>query len=198
MPNLQSLASTGLQFNRAYAQPICSPTRATILTGRHPFRHGVGDPNTNNTLPASELTLPEIFTQESSSYALASFGKWHLGSGATGPQVTGGWDYFKGILQGGVTDYFNWTKTEVINGTALSTTSTNYTTTDQIDDAVSWINSNASDSPWFCWLALNAPHTPFHEPPAALAPQGGYTNPSDSSNTGLYCRMLEAMPQPCG
>ena len=198
MPNLQSLASTGLQFNRAYAQPICSPTRATILTGRHPFRHGVGDPNSNNTLSASELTLPEIFIQESSSYALASFGKWHLGSGLTGPQVTGGWDYFKGILQGGVTDYFNWTKTEVINGTTLTTTSTNYTTTEQIDDTVSWINSNAPGSPWFCWLALNAPHTPFHEPPADLAPQGGYTNPSDISNTGLYCRMLEAMDTEIG
>ena len=197
MTTLQSLASTGLKFNRAYAQPICSPTRATILTGRQPFRHGVGDPVTNNVLPSSELTLPEIFTQESSSYALASFGKWHLGSGATGPKVTGGWDYFKGILQGGVTNYFNWTKTEVINGTAQSTTSTNYTTTDQIDDAVSWIDNQ--NGPWFCWLALNAPHTPFHEPPANLAPTaGGYTNPSDTSNTGLYCRTLEAMDTEIG
>ncbi|MCH2036631.1 MAG: sulfatase-like hydrolase/transferase [Puniceicoccaceae bacterium] len=202
MPNLQSLASTGLQFNRAYAQPICSPTRATILTGRHPFRHGVGDPNTNNILSASELTIPEIFTQEGSSYALATFGKWHLGGGSTGPYTRGGWNYFKGILQGGVPNtgsYLDWTKTEVINGVASTTSNYSiYTTTDQIDDAVAWINSNALGSPWFCWLALNAPHTPFHEPPANLAPPGGYTNPSDSSNTSLYCRMLEAMDTEIG
>lgn len=191
MPTLQSLADSGLRFDRAYAQPICSPTRATILTGRHPFRHGVGDPSTNNVLPDAELTLPEIFTQESSSYALGTFGKWHLGSGQTGPYTTGGWNYFKGILQGGVSDYFNWTKTEVINGVSSNTDNyTNYTTTDQVDDAVSWINNQSG--PWLCWLALNAPHTPFHEPPAGLAPVGGYTDPSDTSDTALYRRMLEA------
>ena len=197
MPTLQSLADSGLRFNRAYAQPICSPTRATILTGRHPFRHGVGDPVTNNVLPDSELTLPEIFTQTASPYALATFGKWHLSGGSTGPFTTGGWDYFKGILQGGVSDYSNWTKTEVINGTVTSTSNyTTYTTTDQINDAVAWIQSQTD--PWFCWLALNAPHTPFHEPPADLAPPGGYTNPSDSSNTAMYRRMLEAMDTEIG
>lgn len=198
MPTLQSLAESGLQFNRAYAQPICSPTRATILTGRHPFRHGVGDPVTNNVLPDAELTLPEIFTQESSAYALATFGKWHLGGGNTGPYSTGDWNYFKGILQGGVGDYFDWIKTEVIDGvTTTNANTTNYTTTDQVDDAVAWINNQSGD-PWFCWLALNAPHTPFHEPPANLAPSAGYTNPSDTSNTGLYRRMLEAMDTEIG
>ena len=191
MPTLQSLADSGLRFDRAYAQPICSPTRATILTGRHPFRHGVGDPSTNDILPSSELTLPEIFTQESSAYALGTFGKWHLSGGQTGPYTTGGWNYFKGMLQGGVSDYFNWTKTEVINGVASNTSNyTNYTTTDQIDDAISWINNQSGA--WFCWLALNAPHTPFHEPPSELAPAGGYTEPSDTSDTALYRRMLEA------
>jgi len=200
MPTLQSLANSGLSFNRAYAQPICSPTRATIITGRHPFRHGVGDPSTNNVLPASELTLPEIFTQEASSYALASFGKWHLGGGLIGPYTTGGWNYFKGILQGGVPDtgsYSDWTKTEVIDGVASTTANySTYTTTDQVNDAISWIN-NQSD-PWFCWLALNAPHTPFHQPPAELAPAGGYTNLNDVSNTGLYRSMLEAMDSEIG
>jgi arylsulfatase A-like enzyme len=200
MPTLQSLADSGLRFDRAYAQPICSPTRATIITGRHPFRHSVGDPATNNELPDSELTLPEIFTQTSSSYALGTFGKWHLGGGQTGPYTTGGWNYFKGILQGGVPatgSYYDWTKTVVINGVASTTDNyANYTTTDQVDDAVSWI-SDQSD-PWFCWLALNAPHTPFHEPPAELAPPGGYTNPSDVSNSGLYRRMLEAMDTEIG
>lgn len=198
MPTLQSLAGSGLQFNRAYAQPICSPTRATILTGRHPFRHGVGDPTTNNVLPDAELTLPEIFTQESSTYALATFGKWHLGGGNTGPSTTGGWDYFKGILTGGVSDYFDWTKAEVIDGVLTSNiNNTNYTTTEQVNDAIDWINNQGGD-PWFCWLALNAPHTPFHEPPLNLAPPAGYTNPGDISNTGLYRRVLESMDTEIG
>lgn len=200
MPTLQSLAASGLRFTQAYAQPVCSPTRATIITGRHPFRHGVGNPTANSTLPESELTLPEIFKAQSSPYGLASFGKWHLGGGNTGPSTIGGWDYFKGILNGGVQDYSSWQKTEVIGGVATVTNNfTTYTTTDQVNEAVSWISTqNTASKPWLCWLALNAPHTPFHEPPAGLAPAGGYTNPSDVSNTGLYRRMLEAMDTEIG
>jgi len=198
MPELQGLAASGLRFTNAYAQPVCSPTRATILTGRHPFRHGVGNPQSYGTLPASELTLPEIFTAQGSPYRLASFGKWHLGSGQTGPSTTGGWPYFKGTLQGGLPDYLAWTKTSVINGTTAQTDGySTYATTDQVNDAVEWIGAQGTD-PWFCWLALNAPHTPFHEPPASLAPPGGYTAPGDTSNTALYRRMLESMDTEIG
>ena len=198
MPTLQSLAAAGLRFTNAYAEPICSPTRAAMMTGRHPFRNSVGNPQANNTLPASELTLPEIFTAQSSPYALGSFGKWHLGSGQTGPFTTGGWNYFKGILQGAVPDYSNWNKVEVINGVATTTNGvTTYTTTDQVNDAVSWIGTQGSN-PWFCWMAFNAPHDPFHEPPAELAPPGGYTDPGDTSNTGRYRRMLEALDTEIG
>ncbi len=191
MPTLQSLASSGLRFTRAYAQPVCSPTRATIMTGRHPFRHSVGNQSTHSTLPTVELTLPEIFTAQGSSYALASFGKWHLGNGNTGPSTAGGWNHFKGFLIGAVADYNLWTKVEVLNGAA--TTSNNYTTystTDQVNDAVSWIAARGT-TPWFCWLALNAPHAPFHEPPPGLAPAGGYS--AGGGNAGMYRRMLEAM-----
>lgn len=196
MPALQSLAAAGLRFTNAYAEPICSPTRAAMMTGRHPFRNSVGNPQANNTLPASELTLPEIFTAQSSSYALSSFGKWHLGSGQTGPSTTGGWNYFKGILQGAVPDYSNWNKVEVINGVATTTNGvTTYATTDQVNDAVSWIGTQGSN-PWFCWMAFNAPHDPFHEPPAELAPPGGYT--AGGGNSGMYRRMLEALDTEIG
>ena len=160
MPNLETLAARGLRFTNAYAQPVCSPTRATILTGRYAFRHTVGWP-TGATLPAIELTLPEIFTAESSSYDLATFGKWHLGGGSTGPLDLGGWTEFAGILGGGVSNYTDWSKT--VNGVTTNNVTT-YTTTDQVDDAVSFISGQTTD-PWFVWIGFNAPHTPFHNPP---------------------------------
>ena len=125
MPNLKSLLYSnpnatpddipdqGLLFTRGYAQPICSPTRATILTGRQPYQHGVGNPNTNATLPSSELTFPEIMATEAADYGLASFGKWHLGSGQTGPYDTGGWPNFSGTTGGGVPSYDGWTRVKI-------------------------------------------------------------------------------------
>jgi arylsulfatase A-like enzyme len=192
MPTLQSLANSGVRFTKAYAQPICSPTRATIMTGRHPFRHGVGNPTTDSTLDESELTIPEILTAEQSGYAHASFGKWHLGGGTTGPADTGGWQHFKGIQGGGVDDYNDWTKLEVINGVASTTDNfSTYATTDQVNEAVEWIEAHG-DTPWFCWMAFNAAHTPFHAPEESLAPEGGYTT-SSNNNKQQYLNMLEAL-----
>ena len=186
MPKLETLAGRGLRFTNAYAQPVCSPTRATILTGRYAFRHTVGWP-TGATLPAIELTLPEIFTAESSSYDLATFGKWHLGGGSTGPLDLGGWTEFAGILGGGVSNYTDWSKT--VNGVTTTNNVTTYTTTDQVDDAVSFISGQTTD-PWFVWIGFNAPHTPFHNPPTvvpALEDYPDYTT-TDGAVTGANRR----------
>ncbi|MFT4548656.1 MAG: arylsulfatase A-like enzyme [Verrucomicrobiales bacterium] len=189
MPNLQWLADNGLRFTNAYAQPVCSPTRATAMTGRYAFRHGVGSPQ-GATLPTDELALPEAFAAAGSPYALASFGKWHLGGGATGPATLGGWPEFAGILQGAVADYWDWDKT--INGTTTAVTDT-YTTTDQVNDSIDFIAAQGAN-PWLCWLALNAPHTPFHEPDASLLP----SNPTGSTGRDLYEKVLEAMDTEIG
>ncbi|MGJ8632871.1 MAG: sulfatase-like hydrolase/transferase [Luteolibacter sp.] len=175
MPHLQALAASGIRFTNAYAQPLCSPTRASIITGRNPTRHGVGDPTLAGSFAASELTLPEIFTAQSSAYALASFGKWHLGGGTDGPSTLGGWPEFRGIISGGVQDYYSWDKT--INGT--TTVSTTYTTTDQVNDTVDFITAQGIN-PWFAWVAFNAPHAPFHNPPASLHSYSSY--PVDTDN----------------
>ena len=184
LPNITALAETGLRFTNAYAQPICSPTRATIMTGRQPFRHGVGNPTTNNTLPADELTIPELMTASSTGYALASFGKWHLGGGDNGPAELGGWPLFAGILQGGVPNYQDWTKVE--NGVTTNNVTT-YTTTDQVDDAVQFI-TDQGDTPWFTWMGFNAPHTPFHNPPTDLHSYPTYPTNGDDEVTGANRR----------
>ena len=213
MPNLRGLLYSsgeitgtpdeGLLFTRGYAQPICSPTRATILTGRQTYQHGVGNPNPDNILPASEETFPEIISRTAPRYELASFGKWHLGSGNTGPRDRGGWPNFSGTLQGGVQDYNSWNRVKIENGVVVdsgtSITSlvadgvytSPYATSVQIDEAVSFIETRGA-SPWVVWMGFNAPHDPFHDPPAELAPEGGFST-TGASNRDLYVRMLEAL-----
>ncbi|MFK7910354.1 MAG: sulfatase-like hydrolase/transferase [Akkermansiaceae bacterium] len=178
-PNIDALKTAGVQFLNAYAQPTCSPTRATILTGRQPFRHGVTTAVTANDgqLMAGEFTLPRAFEANNGlGYDLAHFGKWHLSIGpdpSNDPANIGGWPYFSGSLNGGLTggnggtgSYFAWTKT--INGvTGTENSTTTYATTDTTNDAITWINARGSD-PWFAWVAYNAPHTPFHKPPNDL------------------------------
>ena len=192
MATLESLAAGGLRFTNAYSQPVCSPTRAAIMTGRQAFRTGVGD--ANHSLLASETTLPEAFTAAGSPYQLAAFGKWHLGGGRTGYSTLGGWPHFVGITGGGVPNqddgYVNWAK----NDNGRNANSTTYTTTDQVTEAKTFIDAQeTADQPWFVWMGFNAPHTPFHEPPAELLQ--GVTGTSDRE---LYHKALEALDTEIG
>jgi arylsulfatase A-like enzyme len=178
-PNIDALKAGGVQFRNAYAHPTCSPTRASILTGRQPFRHGVTTAVSANDgqLMAGEFTLPRAFSANSSlGYGLAHFGKWHLSISnnmANDPANIAGWPHFSGSLNGGLTGgnngtgtYTAWTKT--INGVTGPTNSTTaYATTDTTNDAINWINARGNN-PWFAWVAYNAPHSPFHKPPNEL------------------------------
>ncbi len=77
-PNLNAMAANGLKFNRFYAAaPVCSPTRGSVLTGRHPYRYGVTTANAGH-LKKQEIALPEILRKQG--YATGHFGKWHLGT----------------------------------------------------------------------------------------------------------------------
>ncbi|TWU08116.1 sulfatase family protein [Stieleria varia] len=77
-PNIDAMAAAGLKFTRFYAAaPVCSPTRGSCLTGRHPFRYGVYFANTGH-LKTDEITLPELLREQG--YKTGHFGKWHLGT----------------------------------------------------------------------------------------------------------------------
>ncbi|MDB4538254.1 sulfatase-like hydrolase/transferase, partial [Akkermansiaceae bacterium] len=145
---------------------------------------------------------PEIITTAAPNYGLASFGKWHLGSGNTGPLDTGGWPNFTGTLQGGVQDYNIWNCVKIEDGvltdsgTAITDLVTAgdydspYATSVQVDEAVSFIENQ--NDPWVVWMGFNAPHDPFQEPPAELAPAGGYST-NGTANKDLYIKTLEAL-----
>jgi len=190
-PNIDDLAGRGVLFRNAWANPVCSPTRACLLTGRHGFRTGVGDvvAGAGNSLRAAEFTLPEAFaTQPALGYQVAQFGKWHLSNGPGSPNSVGAWPHFAGSLGGALASYTNWTQT--VNG--VSTTRTNYATTDLVNDAIAWIQARGS-APWFAWVAFNAPHSPLHKPPAALAPHYtglSGTQPNINANPRAYYEAL--------
>jgi arylsulfatase A-like enzyme len=77
-PHLDAMAAAGLKFNRFYAAaPVCSPTRGSCLTGRHPYRYGIFFANVGH-LPKEEFTLAEALRLKG--YATGHFGKWHLGT----------------------------------------------------------------------------------------------------------------------
>jgi arylsulfatase B len=199
-PNINALAASGVRFTNAYATPVCSSTRACLITGRHGFRTGVGEVvsvASGNSLPASELTLPEVITQNSGlGIQSACFGKWHLNAGgptvvANGPNTIGGWPHYAGCAAGGVASYTSWSKT--ING--VTSTVTTYATTDVVNDAVAWINARSTaNQKWLAWVAFNAPHTPFHNPPTSLHSYG--TSPA--TNLLRYRAAAEAMDTEIG
>jgi arylsulfatase A-like enzyme len=202
-PNLASLAAGGVRFTSAYAYPLCSPTRASILTGRYGFRTGVGNvvsTASGNSLAAEEQTLPEAFTAAASGYALAHFGKWHLTVGPgnlTAPNTIGGWPHFAGSLPGALASYTNWTK--VVNGTQ-TTGYTTYATTDVVNDATAWITARGTQ-PWLAWVAFNAPHTPFHKPPNDLHSYDalpGTTAHINANPRAYFEAMTEAMDTEIG
>lgn len=163
MPNVSLLLRNGLRFTQAWAQPACSPTRASIYTGFHPYKSGVGSPSNNPQLSAerSFSTIPELLPTK---YVCGLFGKWHLGMDAGTWPTDHGWDKHVGTLDGVVKDYYEWIKydSDRDNKPAFSYT---YTTRDTVDEASLWINSLDPDTPWFATIAFHTPHNPFQDPP---------------------------------
>lgn len=177
VPNIRKLLAKGVRFTNAWSNPVCSATRAGILTGQYSFRTGVGGIvggiGGSGALNINELTIPRLLnTYKPNGIAKANIGKWHLHnampvSNLNNPNVMG-YDHFAGNFIGQLTSYTNWTK--VTNG--VSSTVTNYATTETANDAINWIKAQNS-KPFFLWLAFNAPHAPYHLPPAGLH---SYTN----------------------
>ncbi|SEL49278.1 Arylsulfatase A [Aquimarina amphilecti] len=192
-PNIDAIRNSGLSFNNFWTYPTCSPTRASILTGKYGYRTGVkwaGD-----ELDLSETSLQKyIKDQTNGNYATAIVGKWHLSGDntAVNPEIFG-LDYYSGIIRGAPQSYYNWQLTE--NG--VSNVETEYVTKKITDLANDWIHQQ--DKPWFMWLAYNAPHTPFHVPPNEMHSQGNLPSfLSGMDPTPYYMAAIEAMDYQIG
>jgi arylsulfatase A-like enzyme len=166
LPNLSLLLRNGLYFEQAWAQPACSPTRASIFTGTHSWRHGVGSPAGSHNLEQSNVALPTVLPQE---YVSGLFGKWHLGEETPYLPTDHGWDKHVGTLDGvvpGPGGYFSWGKFDSDDWNyPTPVISAEYVTRDTVEEAAHWIKGLRSDAPWFATVAFHTPHTPFHEPP---------------------------------
>jgi len=164
-PTLNSLATQGLTFTNLWVTPTCAPTRASIITGRHGFRTGVT--RSGAALSPAETTLQAYIASASDRpYATAVVGKWHLARSASFNPESMGIDYYAGILSADIEDYYAWPLT----ADGVTTNETGYSTEVLTDLAIDWVQ--AQDDSWFLWLAYNAPHTPFHVPPAETHAQG--------------------------
>lgn len=205
MPNLRRLLTKSVRFTNAWSNPVCSATRAGILTGRYSFRTGVGGivggMGGSNPLNINELTIPRMLNLfKPDEIAKANIGKWHLhnampASNLMNPNVMG-YDYFSGNFIGQLASYTNWTK--VTNGT--SATVTTYATTETANDAINWTKNN-SEKPFFLWLAFNAPHEPLHLPPAGLYSNTTLTGTPQDINQKpkeYFKAMMEAMDHELG
>lgn len=180
-PTLDSLRAVGITFTNAYAAPMCSPSRAAMMSGKYGVNNGV--PGVPGNLDLDQVSIfKELASVTNGAYADAVVGKWHIAQPAYADHpIDHGADYYMGLL-GNTSDYFAWDRTE--NGT--TSLSTEYVTTALTDASITWVNEQTD--PWFLWLAHPAPHGPFHEPPAGL-----YTIDNTDNTTRKYIAMVESV-----
>jgi len=210
LTNVRRLLTRGVVFNNAWSNPLCSPTRAGILTGRYSFRTGVGDvvDGSNTKLGLTENIIPKMLNLYSpNGISKACIGKWHVtSSGPAGYNypTTMGYDHYEGNLSGALGQpgqlaigYNNWTK--ITNG--ISSNCTNYATTENVNNAISYINSQPATKPFYLHLAFNAPHTPYHLPPANLITSttlSGAQTDITANPVPYFQAMVEAMDKEIG
>jgi arylsulfatase A-like enzyme len=172
-PHIDQLAETGVRFTQAYAHTVCCPSRAMMMTGRHPQRGGVnhwtqGNMNTpkGRNMALEELTMAEIFKREG--YRTALFGKWHLGAHRDHGPKKQGFDEFFGIRNGfidnsnhhflhqtGYHDLYEGTTAVKADGKFFPELMTNR--------ALRFIEGS-KEKPFFLYVSFNIPHYPEEAP----------------------------------
>ncbi len=155
-PNLDRLAADGVELTRFYVQPVCAPTRAGLMTGRHYLRTGVYNTRFGgDTLDPGERTLPEALRE--AGYRTGMFGKWHLGEHRRFHPDQRGFDeaiYFSA----GHTERY-WEPDALLrNGTPVHVRGH---ITDVLTDAGATFVRSRGDAPFFLYMAYNVPHTPL-------------------------------------
>jgi arylsulfatase A-like enzyme len=171
MPYLQSQCGRALVFDRAYTHPYCTASRAALMTGRHPFRHGAADVRMQAPkLPLKEVTIAELIKQHSDKgYQTAGFGKWHLADDKNGsadnPNLQG-FDHYEGNpRQHDTYKYRNFDWFE--NGELFGNVAT-YKTSFLVDRVAAYFQTANRSAPQFTLVSFTNPHKPYHVPPEHL------------------------------
>lgn len=187
-PNLDKLAEEGARLEQFYAQPMCTPTRAALMTGRYPFRYGlqtlVIPSGYTYGLPTDEWLLPQALKE--AGYETAIIGKWHLGhADAKYWPRQRGFDYQYGPLIGEI-DYFTHEQHGVtdwyLNNKLLK--EPGYSTTLLGNAAVTLIDGHNTAVPLYLYLAFNAPHAPYQAPQEYLDQYKNIADPSRRAYAG--------------
>ncbi|QDU81074.1 Arylsulfatase [Polystyrenella longa] len=201
-PNIDQLAADGIRFTDAYAAcPVCSPTRASILTGNYPATINLTDfipghyrpfakltvPEFNQQLPDTQETLAEIM--KSANYQTGSFGKWHLGGQGSLPPDHGFTDW---VVSGGRHFYPNFRTNpgrKIEDGTYLADFLTS--------EAERFLEEN-QDRPFFLYLPHYAVHIPLEAKKELIKKYEDKQKPAYGVNNPIYAAMVEHLDQSVG
>ncbi len=157
-PNIDRLARSGAQFDRFYVSPVCSPTRAEFLTGRHHVRCGVYSTSEGGErVNADETMISELF--QNAGYKTAAFGKWHSGMQYPYHPNARGFEEFYGFCSGHWGNYFS----PMLEHNGQLVTGNGFIVDDLTDCALSYIEQHQHE-PFFIYLPYNTPHSPMQVP----------------------------------
>lgn len=172
-PAIDRLAATGVRFTQAYSHTVCCPSRAALMTGRHPQRGNVnmwtqGDLHAERgiNMNLDEVTLAEVL--KAAGYRTALFGKWHLGAAPDSGPTKQGFDEFFGI-RGGFIDNFNHYFLhqsgyhDLYEGTEEQFRPGEFFPKMILDRSLSFLEENR-ERPFFLYLPFNTPHYPEQPP----------------------------------
>ncbi len=195
-PNIDRLANMGIELDRFYAQPTCSPTRASLMTGKSAVKLGMSRPITKNDkggLPLEEKILPQYF--ENLGYQRFIVGKWHLGMDSVAYLPTSrGFEHFYGSLTGGIGYWdkvhgggYDWQR----NGNTVR--EAGYVTHLVRDEVLRLIESRDRNRPLLMYIAFQAPHLP-NEAPKTTVKQYEHLG----RNRAAFAGMVDELDQAIG
>lgn len=159
-PNIDSLAKAGARFDRFYVCPVCSPTRAEFLTGRHHARSGVYSTSAGGErMNLDETTIADLF--RASGYATGAFGKWHNGMQYPYHPNGRGFDEYYGFCSGHWGNYFD----PMLEHNGRIVEGDGFCVDDFTSKAISFMQSAVEkEKPFFAYLPYNTPHSPMQVP----------------------------------
>lgn len=198
-PNIDKLAETGVELDQFYVYPTCSPSRASLLTGKYASRFGIGGPiamRSKQVLPTNVETLPQVLKQEG--YETAITGKWHLGLSLESGPSNYGFDYTYGYLHGQVDQYTHRYK----NGDRTWYRNNKFVdeeghATDLITkEAINYITEIRDKTrPFFTYIAYSVPHYPLQEEKKWVEP---YKDLNDVESRKLFAASMTHMDSAIG